>query len=636
MRYRVPLSMKKCLSASLASALGLLLAGCLVLPAAFAQSQAPVSAETVLDRWASALGGRERLRSVRTTYTRAVVETGGLKGTVETWSDSTGRHKEVSDFGSVLRETTVFDGTRGWERNTNGRVRELAGSDLEQQVTEAYLASFSQFFPDRRRGTVEYAGDEAGAWILRVKPEGGRAITCYIDQKTGLPLKETRAINERTQTTSFSGWRDAEGIKFPGAIRQTVGGDPKYDVIATFTETRINAPLDSAMFEKPRSSGPDFQFAVSSGRITLPFDTVNGHIYISGAINGSKPLSFIFDTGAEATIINSDRLPSLGLKATGTIEGRGNGEQSVDVGLVNDARIEFPQLTLASRPVAAVSLSGLEPYEGRSIDGILGYDVISSFAVEIDYAAKQLTLIDPAKFTPPAGSKGVPLVFVGDTPQVNATVTIPGQAPIEGSFLVDTGARQGIALNAPFVRKHNLLTSVQTVSGLGGAGIGGRTAERNGRLQSFTIGEFTLNSPLASFSTDTRGGGANPDQAGTIGAQVLRRFTVAFDYGHQRMYLKPNASFGEPFIRYGSGLLVLANGPEFRDFTVRDVLADSPAAQAGLLPGDKIVGVNGRPAEQFTMAQIDELLESPDATVTLEVERQGKRATFSFKPRKLV
>lgn len=628
--------MMKCRSyASPARVLCLLLLACLTLPSV-AQAQAPVSAETVLEKWASALGGRDRLRAVRTTYIRSAIETGGLKGSAEIWAGSSGSHKETIDLGNVLHETTVFDGTRGWERNTNGKVRELAGADLEQNVTDAYLASYSQFLPERRRGQVEYAGEEAGAWILRIKPEGGRASTYYIDQKTGLPVKETRAVTERTQTTFFSNWREAEGVKFPGTIRQTVGGDPKYDVIATLTEARVNVPLDAATFNKPQSSGPDFQFAAPSGQITVPFDTVNGHIYISGHINGSRPLSFIFDTGAEATIINADRLSSLGLQATGTIEGRGNGERSVDVALVNNARIEFPQLTLAPRPLASISLSGLEPYEGRAIDGILGYDIISSFAVVIDYAAKQLTLMDPAKFTPPDGSKPVPMVFVGNTPQVNATITLPGQPPIEGAFLVDTGARQGVALNAPFVQKHNLLTSLKTVAGLGGAGIGGRTANRTGRLQSFTIGDFMLTSPLASFSTDTKGGGANPDQAGTIGARVLQRFTVAFDYGRQRMYLKPNASFATAFDRYTSGLLVVANGSDFRQFTVRDVLAESPAAVAGLLPGDRIVAVNGRPAEQFTMSQIDELLESRDAAVTLEVERQGMRAKFSFKPRKLI
>ena len=134
-------------------ALCLALALCFSSEAALAQAQEPHSTlpgsatqvNAVLDRWASALGGRERLQTVRTIYTRSAVETGGLKGTMQTWSDSAGRHKEIADFGNLLRETTVFDGARGWNRNTNGKVHELAGTDLEEQVTEAYLASYSQF-----------------------------------------------------------------------------------------------------------------------------------------------------------------------------------------------------------------------------------------------------------------------------------------------------------------------------------------------------------------------------------------------------------------------------------------------------------------------------------------------------------
>jgi hypothetical protein len=39
--------------------------------------------DQVLDRWAAALGGRDKLEQIRTIHARGFVETGGMKGTFE-------------------------------------------------------------------------------------------------------------------------------------------------------------------------------------------------------------------------------------------------------------------------------------------------------------------------------------------------------------------------------------------------------------------------------------------------------------------------------------------------------------------------------------------------------------------------
>jgi hypothetical protein len=52
--------------------------------------------------------------------------------------------------------------------------------------------------------------------------------------------------------------------------------------------------------------------------------------------------------------------------------------------------------------------------------------------------------------------------------------------------------------------------------------------------------------PLTQFSQNTSGIFAAPEIMGTIGAQMLRRFTVIFDYPHRQMILEPNEYFGDP------------------------------------------------------------------------------------------
>lgn len=56
----------------------------------------------------------------------------------------------------------------------------------------------------------------------------------------------------------------------------------------------------------------------------------------------------------------------------------------------------------------------------------------------------------------------------------------------------------------------------------------------------------------------------------------------------------------------------------------------SAARDAGILTGDKIVSVNGKPTEDFS-ALIAEISTRPDATVILTVERKGEQLSFTFR-----
>lgn len=60
-------------------------------------------------------------------------------------------------------------------------------------------------------------------------------------------------------------------------------------------------------------------------------------------------------------------------------------------------------------------------------------------------------------------------------------------------------------------------------------------------------GTYVLREPIASFSLDERKGLlASTDIDAIIGGRILKRFTVTFDYPHQRMFLEPNSHFSEP------------------------------------------------------------------------------------------
>jgi hypothetical protein len=112
--------------------------------------------EQVLDRWAAALGGREKLEQIRTVHSRGSVETGGVKGTFERWSTWRGESRGTLDISGAIHQLNIFDGKQGWVMDSSGAVHELSAGNLRSAVSGAYEASESFLFPRRLTGTVKF------------------------------------------------------------------------------------------------------------------------------------------------------------------------------------------------------------------------------------------------------------------------------------------------------------------------------------------------------------------------------------------------------------------------------------------------------------------------------------------------
>jgi membrane-associated protease RseP (regulator of RpoE activity) len=186
------------------------------------------------------------------------------------------------------------------------------------------------------------------------------------------------------------------------------------------------------------------------------------------------------------------------------------------------------------------------------------------------------------------------------------------------------------------VAEQNLLGSgAPTIRSIGGAGAGGKTVGQLGRVESLSIGSFTISQPITMFSQDTAGAFANPSLAGNLGAQIAMRFRSFFDYGRRRIILERSPIFGEPFDCAFSGLALRAQGDDYRTFRVLEVLENSPATAAGIREGDVIMSINDTPAERLTMSLINEMFEKPlSYALTLRRGQQTFKTTLT--PRRMI
>jgi membrane-associated protease RseP (regulator of RpoE activity) len=262
---------------------------------------------------------------------------------------------------------------------------------------------------------------------------------------------------------------------------------------------------------------------------------------------------------------------------------------------------------------------------------LVGYEIFKRFVVTIDYQGKRLTLTDPPAFHYQGKGTVVPFKFVGRDPQVDGQVD-----GVPGAFLIDTGSRASLDLMGPFVAKHGMADKYPSkVEGVTGWGVGGPARSRVIRISSLRLGGVEIKSPVAELSLQKKGAFSDEYLAGNVGGGVLKRFTLVFDYGHQKMIFEPNDSYGSADVFDRSGTWINRDG---KAFEVVDVIADGPAAKAGLKAGDRVVAVDGKAAAKMTLPELRTRFRTePSGTrIRLTVESGGKSQELTLELADLV
>ncbi|HVS21394.1 MAG TPA: aspartyl protease family protein [Pyrinomonadaceae bacterium] len=375
------------------------------------------------------------------------------------------------------------------------------------------------------------------------------------------------------------------------------------------------------------------QFVTGHSALNIPFEFEYNEIVLQVRVNNSAPLKFMFDTGAGASILNARQAAWLNLKQVDSVKATGVGG-NVQGSLATGVSLSVPGVKVLNQRLVLLPLDF--PFcEASDIDGIIGYDFIKEFVVEINYDARTLSLLDPLSYRYTGRGDMLPLTIKG-TPRVHALIALPGKPPIEGLFEIDTGSDGALTINSPFVNRHQLLSALSTQVSNSERGLGGESKRFDARLGNMQLGRFKINAPIVGFSTAAKGSMAAEDNDGPIGNEIMRRFKVVIDYSRQRMMLEPNAHLSDPFETDMSGIDFDSEGKDCRVFKVTDVAEKSPAAEAGILSGDEIVAINDKPANQFTSTEIEKLLMQDGAEHSLTLRRANNILVVKIKLRRLV
>ena len=382
-----------------------------------------------------------------------------------------------------------------------------------------------------------------------------------------------------------------------------------------------------------RAASANVEFVTGQSALNIPFEFEFNQIVLRVRVNNSAPLKFMFDTGAGISLLSARKAVDLKLKQVDKVKATGVGG-SLEGSLANGVSLSMSGVTVHNQRLALLALD--VPFcEGKDMVGIIGYDFIKEFVVEINYETRTLSLFAPSHYQYKAHGAVFPLIMKG-TPRIHARIALPGKPAIEGLFEIDTGSDGVLTINSPFVNRQKLVSALTAQVANIERGLGGESKRVDARLGHIQLGPFKINAPIVGLSIDTVGSMAAEDNDGPIGNEIMRRFKVTIDYSRQRLMLEPNSHLSEPFESDMSGISIDAQGKDCRIFKVEDVTEKSPAADAGILNGDEIVAIDGKPANQFTSSRIEKLLMQDGAVRSLTLRRDGKIRLATIKLRRRI
>ena len=314
----------------------------------------------------------------------------------------------------------------------------------------------------------------------------------------------------------------------------------------------ITRLLWSALLLAASLHGADTRFSAEKRALAIPFESVDGLVYLDVSVNGTPPLAFILDTGASYTVLSLPRARSfgLGLQPIGKVEG-GSGDAPPDNYFITDSvRFALPGVVFSSQGVKAMSFDMLQTcfdkVRGGSasarqppknvLAGILGKDFFEQHVVEVDHSRRLINLYDPAGYDYRGEGTTLPLE-IGDFIFVQAQIKSSTRRSVAARLIMDTGASAVLTLNKEFFVPNKLLSAAGKLRDLNDCGIGGfaREKSRIGKMRAIQLAGLEVPNPVTVFLQ-------NPEPLeydGVLGGPSIWNYKVIFDYSRRRMILEP-------------------------------------------------------------------------------------------------
>ncbi len=382
-----------------------------------------------------------------------------------------------------------------------------------------------------------------------------------------------------------------------------------------------------------------FSLPPGKTKVQFPIEIYNNLVVVPMILNNQLPLKFILDTGVRTSILTekaySDIL-NLQYSRKYTIAGPG-GEKLVDAYVTNNVSLDMPGVQGRGHAMLVLDQDYLElrNYLGTDVHGIMGYELFSRFIIEVDYERKTLTLMLPERFREKKKFQWLPIHIEDTKPYLTVSLEMNDTTTLSAKLLIDSGASHGLFLETSSNPK--IRVPEKNVTSIIGRGLGGVIMGQIGKINSLNLGKYKISNVLTNFPDpnaymDTLKTSRSVFRNGSIGGEILSRFTVIYNFPGERVYFKKNSQYKKDFYYSLSGLTIRAKGARLKNFEITNIRANSTSQQADVQVGDRILSVNGISVSDLDLNSISGFLNSkPGRRITLQIERGGEKIKRQFR-----
>lgn len=219
------------------------------------------SADEIFSKYAAALGGQAAIDKLKSRTAKGTVTQ--ANGNSFQFDLSQAAPDKFYLLVTTQQGTTErgFNGQMGWEKTARG-VREVSGAELINFKTANglfTLLKLKEQYSKPPRVRKDKLGDR-DVYIVDGTTTENRRMRLYFDATSGLLLRRTTTmptiVGIIPDQIDLEDYHEADGLKFPFTARAAVLEVGNPTSTRTFTELKLNVPVDESKFNMPPAPKP--------------------------------------------------------------------------------------------------------------------------------------------------------------------------------------------------------------------------------------------------------------------------------------------------------------------------------------------------------------------------------------------
>jgi len=377
-----------------------------------------------------------------------------------------------------------------------------------------------------------------------------------------------------------------------------------------------------------------YHMLTNDGQIQIPFEIYRGDVRFECAVNGLR-VHMLLDDGFmwdQLLFWGGPEVDSLNLVYDGEIKVGDDSTEKLISKTASGITVTFPGVEFTDQTAVITPSSSGNSSMWRGSAGQISASFFKHFVVNINFDKMIITLIEPENFKYEGKGVAIPWQPLGFGPwSIPATLRMADGGEVSMKLLMDLGYNDQLQLAVG--GEHNIALPQKKLPASLGFNIQGvETLGFIGRIPQINIGGYQINDLLASFISEEHSDHAIYEAM--IGLRLLSRFNLVFDYNRQRLFIEPNGSFETSFEYDMSGIEMGRASGGYS--IIREIHKDSPAEQAGLQAGDKILKINDKVITDYDNFELLSIFKQAGAEVNLLIDRNGQEKKVSLILRRVI